>query len=105
MLAAAGLAAAIGGTAAVRWWYRWMFVDSDEPPAPDDLVLLVEPDNDMEAEVMRSKLDSFGIPALVKNTNALSYYRANWVPMLELHVRYRDVRQARELLGLEEPAG
>src|SRR3990172_1399197 len=67
VLAAAGLAAAIGGAAALRWWYRWMFVDSDAPPAPNDLVLLVEPANDMEAEVMRSKLDSFGVPALVKN--------------------------------------
>ncbi len=100
MLAAAGLAATIGGMAALRWWYRWMFVDSDEPPAPDDVVLLVEAETDTEAEVMRGKLEGFGIPVLVKNVASFTH-----VPAPELHVQYRDVARARELLGLDEPAG
>jgi hypothetical protein len=90
----------------LRWLWRQMFVDDDSPPPdPDQLVLLAEPDGEIVAGLWEGILKDKGIGCVVKNRNAIAYLRSNAIPMFELHVLYRDLDRARQLLGLAEDDG
>jgi hypothetical protein len=76
--------------------------DDDSPPDPNPEVLLAEADGEMVAGLWQGILDDKGIGCAVKNTNSIAYLRSHAVPLFEVHVLYRDLARARQLLGLPE---
>ncbi len=73
-------------------------------PSPDDLVLLVEPNGEAEAQLFHDMLEQEGIRSMIRNTDASSARAGGLGPAwaYELHVLRRDARRAREILGLDQ---
>ncbi len=65
----------------LRWLWRQMFEDDDSPPAPDQLVLLGEPDGEIVAGFWEGMLKDKGIRCVVKNVNSIAHLRSNAIPM------------------------
>ncbi|MEX2247110.1 MAG: DUF2007 domain-containing protein [Dehalococcoidia bacterium] len=78
-------------------------------PSPDALVLLARPSGEAEAQISRDLLEQAGIRALVRNIDAATAQSGAAGPpwAYELWVLRKDLRRAREVLGVEEeqPAG
>ena len=77
--------------------------DADAPerlPSPDELVLLMRPNGEPEAQFFREMLEQGGIGALVKNRDPVSAQSGGMGPAwaYELWVLRKDLRSARELL-------
>ena len=89
---------------ALRWLWRQVFEDDDSrEPAPDEIVCLAEVEGEGTAEMWCGMLKQRGIHSMAKNMSALAHWRLGspW----EVHVLYRDLARARELLGLDDEAG
>lgn len=86
----------------LRWLWRVLMEDDDSPPEPDQLVLLAEPDGEAVAGLWEGMLAHNGIGCVVKNVSGIAHLRSNAIPMFEVHVLYRDLSRARELLGLDD---
>ena len=86
----------------LRWLKRVLLEDDDLPPDPDQLVLLAEPEGEIVAGLWRGILEDKGVRCLVKNVNGIAHLQSNAVPMFEIHVLYKDVERARQLIGLRE---
>jgi len=73
-------------------------------PSPDELVLLMRPEGEPEAEMLRGILASNGIRSLVKNRDALSAQVGGMGPAwaYELWVLRKDLRRAREVVELDD---
>ena len=84
----------------LRWLWKQVF-DDDDPPEPNQLVILGEPPGEMVAELWKSKLEAEGIESLVKNVSPLAAYG---FPSFEVLVHYKDLDPARRLLNLDTPA-
>ena len=84
----------------LRWFLRQVLGEDDDPPGPDQLVLLGDPPGEIVAQMWRSKLAAEGIEALVKNVSSLALYG---VPSFQVLVRYKDLDAAREVLNLDPP--
>jgi hypothetical protein len=69
---------------------------------PDDIVLLGKPDSEAEAELWRNILAQWGIAALVRNRSATAYL--HFADNYEVLVRHEDLEEARQLVGLTDPA-
>ena len=84
-----------------RWLWRALLED-DEPrePRPDEIVVLREVDGEGTAELWRGILEQRGIHSMAKNRSAIAYTR-HGSPWL-VYVQYKDLPEARELLGLSE---
>jgi hypothetical protein len=84
-----------------RWLWRVLFVD-EEPraPTPEEIVELGHVDGEGAAELWRDILEQRGIHSMAKNTSAIAYTRhgSPWM----VYVQYKDVAEARELLGLDD---
>lgn len=89
----------------LRWLRRVLLEDDESPPHPDQVVLLGVPDGEAVAGLWQGILEDKGIHCLVKNTNGIAYLRSNAIAMFEVHVLYRDLARARELLGLATDDG
>ena len=76
-------------------------------PSPDALVLLTRPRGEPEAQMYREILEGERIRALVKNRDAVSAQSGGMGPpwAYELWVLRKDLRRARDLLGIEPEAG
>ncbi len=85
-----------------RWLWRVLLEDDDSPPEPGQVVLLGEPDGEAVAGLWQGILEDKGIRCVVKNVNGIAHLRSNAISMFEVHVLYRDLGRARELLGLED---
>ena len=84
----------------LRWLWRQMFEDEEvREPAPDEVVCLAEVEGEGTAEMWCGMLEQRGIHSMAKNVSAIAYMRhgSPW----EVHVLYRDLARARELLGLD----
>ena len=88
--------------ARIRHW-----LGGDDPPDPDEAIVLLEAGSAMEAEVARAKLDAFGIPAFIRNTTTIAAYGNTPFGAWEVMVRHRDYVRAQSVLGApdhtEEP--
>jgi hypothetical protein len=75
-------------------------------PSPDDVVLLVEPNGEAEAQLFHDMLEQQGIRSMVRNTDASSARAGGMGPVwaYELRVLRKDLHRAREILGLDESA-
>ena len=73
-------------------------------PSPADLVLVARPQGEPEAMMLHELLEREGIHALVRNLDAATARGGGWGPpwAYELLVLRRDLRRARELLGVED---
>ncbi len=79
--------------------------DGDRPtrlPSPDELTLLTRPNGEPEAGMYREMLAGQDIPAMVKNRDPVSAQAGGMGPAwaYELWVRRKDLRRAREALGI-----
>jgi len=74
-------------------------------PSPDELALLSRPGGEGEAELLRGLLAQQGIHAMVRNRDAASAQAGGVGPpwAYELWVLRRDLRQARDVLGIAGP--
>ncbi|MBF6600817.1 MAG: DUF2007 domain-containing protein [Dehalococcoidia bacterium] len=84
--------------------------DSGRPPrlpSPDALVLLCRPQGEPEAELFRGILADNDIRSMVKNRDAVAVDGGGWgAPWkYELWVLRRDLRRAREIVGVEGADG
>ncbi len=72
-------------------------------PSPDELTLLARPEGEPEALVLQELLQSEGVHAMVRNRDAATARGGSWGPpwAYELWVLRRDLRKAREVLGVE----
>jgi len=84
----------------LRWLWKQVFEDDDEPPEPHELVLLGEPAGEALAELWKGKLKAAGIGSLVRNASAIAVYG---VPSFEVLVAYEDLEPARRILNLDTP--
>ena len=84
----------------LRWLMRLLFEDDDAPPGPEEMVLLAEPDGQLVAGLWQEMLQRQGIDCLIKNTQPVSVYIGEYLGRYEIHVLYRDLERAREVLGL-----
>ena len=75
-------------------------------PSPDDVVLLVEPNGEAEAQLFHDMLEQQGVRSMVRNTDAASARAGGMGPVwaYELRVLRKDLRRAREILGLDKGA-
>ncbi len=81
----------------MRWLRRFFYSD-------DPVVRLVGGLAEPEAEMWRELLVNEGIPAMVKNTDALSAtYGASPANSFDLFVRESDLERAQALLAPQEP--
>ncbi len=73
-------------------------------PSPDELALVTRPQGDPEAQLQREILEQNGIRAMVKNRDPASAQAGGIGPAwaYELWVMRKDLRRARDLLGVEE---
>lgn len=71
-------------------------------PSPDELVLLARPESEPEALMLRELLDEHGVRAMIKNLDAATAQSGAAGPSwaYELWVLRKDLRRAREALGL-----
>ena len=81
--------------------------DGGEParlPSPDELVLLVEPNGEAEAQLFHDMLEHEGIRSMVRNTDAASARAGGMGPewAYELLVLRKDLQRGRAILGLDE---
>ncbi len=80
--------------------------DPDAPtrlPSPDALALLMRPNGEPEAEMLRGMLEEQGIRSMVKNRDAASArggMGGAWA--YELWVLRRDLLRAREVVGVDD---
>jgi hypothetical protein len=77
-----------------------MFEDDEPPtPGPDEIVVLGEVDGEGSAILWRDILEQRGIHSMAKNLSAIAYTRHGgpWA----VYVQYRDLRLAREAVGLD----
>ena len=89
----------------LRWlWHTLMEDDEAREPRPDEIVLLAEPDGEAVAGLWEGILAHNGIGCVIKNVNGIAHLRSNAIAMFEVHVLYRDLARARELLGLDDQA-
>ena len=72
-------------------------------PSTDDVVLLVEPNGEAEAQLFHDMLEQQGIRSMIRNTDASSARAGGMGPAwaYELLVLRKDLRRAREILGLD----
>lgn len=72
-------------------------------PSPDELVLLTRPEGEPEALMLHELLEGEGIHSMVKNRDAATARGGSWGPpwAYELWVLRRDLRKAREIIGLD----
>jgi len=77
----------------IRHWLR-----GDAPPDPDEPVVVLEASTEMEAEIARSKLDAFEIPAYVRNTTTIASYGATPWGTWQVFVRHGDYLRARTVM-------
>jgi hypothetical protein len=82
------------------WLIRTFLGPPDAEPAPEDLVLLGAPGGEAVAGLWRNLLEQRGIHALVKNVSSLAHLRMG--DQFEVYVLYRDLAEARSILGLDE---
>ena len=85
------------------------FSGGDAPerlPSPDELVLLVEPNGEAEAQLFHDMLEQQGIRSMIRNTDASSARAGGLGPVwaYELRVLRKDLHRGREILGLDEGA-
>ncbi len=75
-------------------------------PSPDELALLTRPNGEIDAQLLRQMLAGDGIHAMVKNRDAVSAEAGGMGPpwAYELWVLRRDLRRAREIIGVDESA-
>ncbi|HEX5478737.1 MAG TPA: DUF2007 domain-containing protein [Dehalococcoidia bacterium] len=73
-------------------------------PSPDSLALLCRPQGEPEARMLQGILEDDGIRSMVKNRDAVGVDGGGWGPSwaYELWVLRKDLRRARETLGLDE---
>jgi len=73
-------------------------------PSPDDTVLLTEPAGEVEANLFRDMLEQDGIRSMIRNIDASSAQAGGMGPVwaYQLLVLRKDLRRAREILGLPE---
>ena len=73
-------------------------------PSPDELVLLVEPNGEAEAQLFHDMLESEGIRSMIRNTDAASARAGGMGPVwaYELLVLRKDLQRSRAILGLDE---
>ena len=73
-------------------------------PSPDELVVLVEPNGEAEAQLFRDMLEQEGIRSMVRNTDASSARAGGMGPVwaYELLVLRKDLQRGRQVLGLDE---
>ena len=89
----------IGG---VGWLVRSALRPATEERDPDDMVHLIDAEAELEAKVVASKVQAFGIPAFVRNRQGPILY--GFPPSFigwEVLVRQGDVGRASELLGVD----
>jgi hypothetical protein len=87
----------------------WFTARSDDGapvrlPSPDELVLAARPHGEPEAQLLRQMLAAEGVHAMVKNRDAVSAESGGMGPpwAYELWVLRRDLRRAREIIGVDE---
>ena len=75
-------------------------------PSPDALVLVTRPQGEPEAQLQREILEQNGVHAMVKNRDSASAGAGGMGPAwaYELWVLRKDLRRARELLDIDQPA-
>jgi len=73
-------------------------------PSPDELVLLVEPNGEAEAQLFHDMLEQQGIRSMIRNTDASSARAGGMGPAwaYELLVLRKDQQRARAVLGIDE---
>jgi Putative prokaryotic signal transducing protein len=87
----------------LRWLWRQVFDDDENPLAADQLVVLGMPSGEALAGLWQSTLESAQIHSMVRNVNSIAVYG---LPQWEVLVQYTDLERARELLDLhDEDAG
>jgi hypothetical protein len=86
----------------LKWLWNQLLRDDDGPPAPDQIVVLGEPDGEAIAGFWKSTLEAEGIESMVRNVSSVAVYG---LPQFEVLVRYRDVERARRVLHLDDEAG
>jgi hypothetical protein len=84
--------------------------DPDAParlPSPDALALLTRPEGEPEALMLQELLEGAGIHAMVRNRDAATARGGSWGPpwAYELWVLRRDLRKARQIIGLDMDPG
>ena len=86
---------------------RWFTPHGERPgrlAPPDELVLIMRPNGEPEAQFLKEMLDENGVRALVKNRDPVSAQSGGMGPAwaYELWVLRKDVPRAGEILELEE---
>ena len=86
---------------------RWLTPHAERPgrmAPPDELVLIMRPSGEPEAQFLKEMLDENGVRALVKNRDPVSAQSGGMGPSwaYELWVLRKDVARAGEILELEE---
>lgn len=74
---------------------KWM--GGDDPPEPDQAVLLTTVMTEMEAAIVRGKLEAFGIDAFARDAGISAAY-APGIGRWEVRVRHRDFIRAQQIL-------
>ena len=71
-------------------------------PSPDELVIVVKPNGEAEAQLFRDMLEQEGIRSMIRNNDASSARAGGMGPpwAYDLLVLRKDLRRAREILGL-----
>jgi hypothetical protein len=85
----------------LRWLVRLLFEDDNEPPGPEELVLLARAEGEAVAGMWREMLRNQGIESMIKNTNPVAVYVGEYFGRCEIHVLHRDLERARAVLGIE----
>ena len=89
---------------------RFRYGDPDAParlPSHDELTLLARPQGEPEALMLQELLERAGIHAMVRNRDAATARGGSWGPpwAYELWVLRRDLRRAREIIGMDAEPG
>jgi hypothetical protein len=73
-------------------------------PSPDEIVLAAEPAGEAEAHLFQDMLEHEGIRSMIRNTDASSAQAGGMGPVwaYQLLVLRKDLRRAREILGVDE---
>jgi len=85
-------------------WFGGAGGEPTRLPSPDELVVLVEPNGEAEAQLFHDILEQEGIRSMVRNTDASSARAGGMGPAwaYELLVLRKDLQRSRAILGLDE---